>query len=554
MKCALLLSLCAFVPLIAASETEGDDANKLEVSQTSGNASDISTTNGTEFDESSSRVNMSIILEGNGNATEDFHKNASSIDNELQIQQVESDSNYSSLISQFPPLINLSKIPPLGSAAIALLITAYLAVAVIILCDDYYIPAVERICQTMRMKTDVVGATLVAFGISLPQLCVSLSAIALKTDKVFFSDVEALVSTSVFNLLLVLCLCSILAGKVINLSWWPTIRDSCFYSATLMALLVVIYDGIVTWYEALITVFLYLVYLGLLFFNSYIESYMMSRVPPKHDGKANYKMLTSEQAKLTDPVHSGSESDDERDSGKTKRGNNPVRGPAKRAKMEIDRANSHLDEPEMSHFSCPRSNIRRCCWFPFLPVYFIFLITVPDCRKLRWRNKSGLTYFMSILWISGLCYVITWLITFTGFVMKIPDTIQTLTLGSAASCFVGTVACVLIIRDGFGDMVMSGIFGSNIFRTLLCMGLPLLLQILLTHSENITEQLKLTDLIYMSVTMLVALMLTLSTIIINSWRLNRCTGSFLFVFYVIFLVLASLYQLGYFELIARGSQ
>lgn len=45
------------------------------------------------------------------------------------------------------------------------------------------------------------------------------------------------------------------------LDWWPVTRDSVAYSITVMLLILVLRDGRVEWYEALLLVSVYLLYL-----------------------------------------------------------------------------------------------------------------------------------------------------------------------------------------------------------------------------------------------------------------------------------------------------
>ena len=57
-----------------------------------------------------------------------------------------------------------------------------------IVCDDYFVPALTRVCDAMALAPDVAGATLMAAGSSAPQLATS-------TVAVFLAKVTALLTT-----------------------------------------------------------------------------------------------------------------------------------------------------------------------------------------------------------------------------------------------------------------------------------------------------------------------------------------------------------------------
>lgn len=55
--------------------------------------------------------------------------------------------------------------------------------------------------------------------------------------------------------------------QTIPLDWWPLTRDSIAYGITVAILICVMHDERVEWYEALILVSLYAVYLAVMYFD-----------------------------------------------------------------------------------------------------------------------------------------------------------------------------------------------------------------------------------------------------------------------------------------------
>lgn len=61
-----------------------------------------------------------------------------------------------------------------GAVIINFAVVFYMSWAVAIICDDYFVPCLEIICDKMGLQTDVAGATFMAFGSSAPELFISL--------------------------------------------------------------------------------------------------------------------------------------------------------------------------------------------------------------------------------------------------------------------------------------------------------------------------------------------------------------------------------------------
>ena len=51
-----------------------------------------------------------------------------------------------------------------GGIAIHILVAMYLIVALGTICDDFFVPVLEMICDKLNLKPDVAGATFMAAG------------------------------------------------------------------------------------------------------------------------------------------------------------------------------------------------------------------------------------------------------------------------------------------------------------------------------------------------------------------------------------------------------
>lgn len=118
----------------------------------------------------------------------------------------------------------------------------YMFLALAIVCDEFFVPALEELSgpHRMNLSMDVAGATLMAAGGSAPELATSLIG-TFRQSEIGFGTI---VGSAVFNILFVIGMCSLLAKEVLSLTWWPLFRDSAYYTMGLIVLAV--FCGVVT--------------------------------------------------------------------------------------------------------------------------------------------------------------------------------------------------------------------------------------------------------------------------------------------------------------------
>jgi sodium/potassium/calcium exchanger 2 len=186
-----------------------------------------------------------------------------------------------------------------GAWVLHLLGALYMFLALSIVCDEFFVPALEviverfkisvsvRHCTTprprqrlasegrkqcctppllclyrvanvwVRAQDDVAGATFMAAGGSAPELATSLIGTFVAVSDVGFGTI---VGSAVFNVLFVIGCCAMLSKELLTLTWWPLARDSLYYSITLACLIGFFIDGQIEWWEAVIQFLLYIGY------------------------------------------------------------------------------------------------------------------------------------------------------------------------------------------------------------------------------------------------------------------------------------------------------
>ncbi|XP_074532218.1 sodium/potassium/calcium exchanger 3 [Halichoeres trimaculatus] len=161
-----------------------------------------------------------------------------------------------------------------GAVGLHVLCAVYMFYALALVCDDYFVPSLEKICERLQLSEDVAGATFMAAGSSAPELFTSVIGVFITKGDV---GVGTIVGSAVFNILCIIGVCGIFAVQTIRLSCWPLLRDSVYYTLSISALIVFIYDEKVVWWEALTLILMYFVYILIMKMNSYVVRFLERR-------------------------------------------------------------------------------------------------------------------------------------------------------------------------------------------------------------------------------------------------------------------------------------
>ncbi|XP_067877810.1 sodium/potassium/calcium exchanger 3-like [Heterodontus francisci] len=173
-------------------------------------------------------------------------------------------------IHEFPDDIFSKEERQNGALLLHVFCAMYMFYALAIVCDDYFVPSLEKICEHLHLSEDVAGATFMAAGSSAPELFTSLIGVFIAKSDV---GVGTIVGSAVFNILCIIGLCGLFAGHDVPLTWWSLFRDSVSYIMSVLALILVIHDEKVFWWEGLLLVFMYILYIIVMKYNTKIRSY-----------------------------------------------------------------------------------------------------------------------------------------------------------------------------------------------------------------------------------------------------------------------------------------
>lgn len=270
-----------------------------------------------------------------------------------------------------------------GFIAIHFAIAIYLFLLLAIVCDDFFVPSIKKICEKLKLSEDVAGATIMAAASSSPELFINVVGTFITEGDL---GVGTIVGSAVFNILAVPACCGLFAKQALQLEWWPITRDTLAYAFTVLLLIITLRNGRVEWYEGLILISFYILYISAMCFDGRIGGFL-KRVTSK---RKQYKNI-SENSPLLSNMHVKS--------------------------VDIESFGTSEEEEALeivSMTSWPSSNGEKIWWLLTWPINLALLVTIPDCRRPKLKSWYPLTFIMCIIWIASTSYVVGWVITIIG--------------------------------------------------------------------------------------------------------------------------------------------
>uniref|UniRef100_A0A8C6M966 Sodium/potassium/calcium exchanger 5 n=1 Tax=Nothobranchius furzeri TaxID=105023 RepID=A0A8C6M966_NOTFU len=421
-----------------------------------------------------------------------------------------------------------------GGLVIYFMLIFYLLLAVSIVCDDYFLPSLEVISDRLGLTQDVAGATFMAAGSSAPELVTAFLGVFVTKGDI---GVSTIVGSAVYNLLAICAACGLLTSVVGHLTCWPLFRDCLAYGISVAAVIAIISDNKVYWYEAASLMLVYGVYIVVLCFDLRISEFVLRKLSPC------CTCLGSGEKLERQPLMGWNEDTSLRVRGHSRTDSGIFQDDSGYSHLSLSlHGLNEISEEQRSVFSVPESDLKRILWVLSLPVITLLFITIPDCRRRFWKRWFVITFFMSAVWIAAFTYVLVWMVTVVGETLGIPDTVMGLTLLAAGTSIPDTVASVIVAREGKADMAMSNVVGSNVFD-MLCLSLPWFIKTAFVDT-NTPVEVNSTGLVFTSSTLLLSIVFLFVAVHINGWKLDWKLGLISLFCYILFATLSILYELG----------
>ncbi|XP_053669903.1 probable sodium/potassium/calcium exchanger CG1090 [Anopheles nili] len=529
-------------------------------------------------------------------------------------------------IEQFPQPLMGPNVRKHGGLIIHVLVAIFTFLGLAIVCDDYFVSSLDRICEELKLSPDVAGATFMAAGSSAPELATVIIGVFFAKDDIGISGV---IGSAVFNIMFVISVCALCSGTVLQLNWWPLVRDCTFYTISILVMLIVIFNDVISWVESLIMLLFYVVYCVALHFNTPLEKWAHTwnlpiKLPTKEEQSAlvTYKNLpeatytqgqqpgteTQQQsqppadqppaadqgyAAYMDPnsswdpnaawgeptpaVTNSAVTQNYNDAWNTDSGQQnyayedqygqegqqkPQQQQQQQQQQVVQQQTNVASAPAGDDYYKPKEPrpqdshnplekpvdggmLAQVSWAIVYPIHYTARLTMPDCKTEKYKNWYPFTFLISMIWISFYSYFMVWMITIIGSTLGIPDTVMGLTFVAAGVSVPDALSSIAVIKEGYGDMAVSNAVGSNVFDILICLGLPWFIQTAIikpgSHVNVISK-----GLTYSTLSLLSTVLFLLFATHLNGWKLDKRLGIVLMFWYLLFITVASLYELNFF--------
>ncbi|XP_055924238.1 sodium/potassium/calcium exchanger 4-like [Argiope bruennichi] len=439
-----------------------------------------------------------------------------------------------------------------GGVIIHILIATYTCAMIGIVCHDYFVPSLEIISEKIKLPPDIAGATFMAIGTSAPELFSSITGSFITEGDI---GVGTIIGSAVFNIVGVTGMVGIvLWKKVLDIDWYPIARDCIAYGVTVFTLIWIIADNIIHWWEALVLLLIFALYIIVIYFNRTIEIWSRDLVERFQESSWCRCCYNSEESPLLNgivPEIMESQKRDrrlERDSFSVEftasKEEEVLRQETVARKLsEILWSGEHTKSGTLC-VSPAEGGWKMFWWLVLYPARLIFFCTIPDSRKPKLYSLFPLTFSISVLWIGVLSYLAVWMVTVIGYTFNVPDSVSGLTILAAGTSIPEIISSIIVAQNGYGNMAISNLVGSNTFDISFCLGAPWLIKTLISEKGYLLVFSS--ALTYTTATLLITLLAFVLVFVFSGWKLNRTVGLIYFIMYVIFVIIACMYELNVF--------
>ncbi|KAG7253736.1 hypothetical protein CRUP_011834 [Coryphaenoides rupestris] len=201
-----------------------------------------------------------------------------------------------------------------------------------------------------------------------------------------------------------------------------------------------------------------------------------------------------------------------------------------------DKPSEEKENETISPFHIPAGIGSKVKWLISWPLLLILFFTIPNCAKPRWEKFFMLSFILSTVWIAVFSYLMVWMVTIIGFTLGIPDVIMGITFLAAGTSVPDCIASLIVARQGLVDMGQGPTTSAASVDIPWGGGLGHALGPASTRGDYGSEvMINSRGLVYSVVLLLGSVALTVLGIHLNRWRLTPRLGVYVLVLYAIFL-------------------
>ncbi|KAI3383032.1 hypothetical protein SNEBB_006886 [Seison nebaliae] len=425
----------------------------------------------------------------------------------------------------------------------------YMFIALAMVCDEFFVPSLDVICETLVISDDVAGATFMAAGGSAPELFTSFIGTFVARSNV---GVGTIVGSAVFNILFVIGTCAMVSKEILQLTWWPLARDCFFYSLDLILLIIFFTDERIDWYESTILFLMYLVYVSFMAKNDQIGTIVRSCYEGNNK-VANVEEEAEEDRNAT--RYLGIQLDtDKLESSPSKHAATEYLG-ATITQIQIPKLPIPLREieelelvvdpppppPDLSRVSVDSSDLafRTDAAYSGIQKERFKSSTNASLMETDEEENEPLdltwpdTFFERVNYIllAPIMYLL-WFHHMDWFIYLFYGMVGESDWGNSTSV-PDLITSVLVARKGLGDMAVSSSIGSNIFDVTVGLPIPWIIFALVYNGRAVNVE---SEGMFCAMILLFAMLVAvITTISCSNWKMKRSFGVTMFCLYFIFL-------------------
>ena len=443
-----------------------------------------------------------------------------------------------------------------GAIVLHVIGVIYTFTAIAIVCDDFFVPALEVLVEKYKIEDDVAGATFMAAGGSAPELFTALIGVFIAKSNVGFGTI---IGSAVFNVLFVIGACAFFSKEILVLTWWPLFRDCCWYTFDLLMLYVFFRDEHIDMWESGVLLLFYISYVAFMSQNTKVETFFKRSILRQRDFVATTRHDEERAEKKAQAIGSpatpsklsqvspgpGAVTESELARTLTPKGLERTSTPRALVRKESKRfiksdsskdpgPDDDDDDDGGIDLDWPEGLANQIYYVLLCPIMFGLAYSIPNCKKKE--HLWPVVFIESILYIGFFSYFMVWWATSIGSVVGISDEVMGYTFLAAGTSVPDLMSSVIVARQGFGDMAVSSSIGSNIFDITFGLPLPWFLWSIIEGGKGIDV---ISNSLNFSLLLLILMLVSVVVIIAAcGWKMTSGLGFSMVVLYGLFLALA----------------
>jgi K+-dependent Na+/Ca+ exchanger-like protein len=396
-------------------------------------------------------------------------------------------------------------------------IILYMFYFMAIVCDDYLMPAVDRMCHVFGLPDDVAGATLVAFACNGPELLTNVVAIFGTSGSAV--GMGTVVGSAIFNCMCIVGACPIFSPRgYLDIDSKTFLRDIVFSALSIVVL----------WWALRQPAF-NIVNSSVLFGLSFLYALIVAKSRAWFGSAETFGVAALEEAML--------EHDMEGDINPTPKGAD-----------DIKHMHDPNDDEELfcASLVIPNTNDAsgasllawRSVFVLTAPIIIVLHWTIPDCKRDSKAHRYISGFFLSMMWLS----LAAWLVCEGALQLQdswgIPASFTGLTIVSIGTSWPNLWASVVMARAGRGPGAVANALGSNVQNVFFVLAFPIWLRVLIFGNYLTDAGDVVMSVLWMGATVLVCFLCCA----LNKFRLTTPMGLLFIFIYVMYIGDAGYYD------------